>query len=817
MYSIVRNRICRFFYGLSGETTRNISSINNNNINTSNNNNNSIKIGRKSKKPSNVFHGRISDYNSELQGIVTAEDVQERNKDGSAIMTKPTTVLNSLLGEYVEFRVFSRYGDHFNEARAYQILEKSEDRVDHPRCQHYGLCTGCPLMHMKHSHQIQHKYQQLAKLYRDSGIIINDDSNLLDSNVIKDENGDTNGQFGYRRRARFSVRYDHQSKRVNVGYNSPLKPSFQVNECPILVESVQTLPLKLSDLFTSFEDKQIRDKLSMVELTVADNTTSIIIRHLKSIEQIDIEKIIEFGKSEKNLSIYLQPSNLESIQQLYPQNEKVKLYYLSHGDDQRKIEIGPADFIQVNKQVNKLMIDQAIEFLDLNKNDFVYDLFCGSGNFTFPIAKYCQQVVAIDYASNSLAKPNLGDNVVSLNYNLYEYSIDYDAKCNKILLDPPRSGAEKVCNEMPDNFERIVYISCDPSGSLIRDLKILKSKVVLKAIDITSGDCTEKCEDINTSKSAGNNKNNNQTMSIPQSGILLEHCKFGIFIEAMVNNCKDYSGLKDGCKKFVNSLESLQKEYPNEKLGSVISFNHNVWRSLAGNDSAPELKPFRQIGTAPATQRDMFIHIQSLRFDINFSLALAAIKAFGTSIKVAEEIHGFRWVDERDLSGFIDGTENPTGEKRPLFGLLPQTDKDAMGSYVLVQRYEHDLEKWGKISVEDQQQMIGRTKKDSVEIDPSKRNTTSHVSRVDLEENGVSLKIIRQSLPYGDASGVHGLFFIAYSAKLHSIEKQLESMFGVTDGKIDDIITGLSKPVTGSYYFAPSLTKLKSIFNNEQN
>lgn len=298
-------------------------------------------------------------------------------------------------------------------------------------------------------------------------------------------------------------------------------------------------------------------------------------------------------------------------------------------------------------------------------------------------------------------------------------------------------------------------------------------------------------------------------MSHSQSGILKEHSRFGIFIEAMVEGSLD--DVKLACKHFVDELTKLQSKYPDDRLGAVIAFGSEVWKQLGQAQSAPELKPFRALGKglAPATQRDLFIHIQSLRHDINFSLAQAALKAFGKSIQVVEEIHGFRWVDDRDLSDFIDGTENPQGEEIAEVTLI-DNGNDKGGSYVLVQRYEHDLKKWDRFSEHEQEKMIGRTKHDSVELDEDVRNVTSHVSRVVIEEDGEELSIMRHSLPYGTASGKHGLFFIAYCATLHNIEKQLLSMFGEQDGKYDDLLR-MTKAVSGSYYYAPSIEALTSL------
>jgi putative iron-dependent peroxidase len=198
------------------------------------------------------------------------------------------------------------------------------------------------------------------------------------------------------------------------------------------------------------------------------------------------------------------------------------------------------------------------------------------------------------------------------------------------------------------------------------------------------------------------------------------------------------------------------------------------------------------------------------RHDVNFSVAQAAMQAFGDSIEVQEEVHGFRWVEERDLSGFVDGTENPAGEEIRRDVAVIKDGIDAGGSYVFVQRWEHNLKQLNRMSVHDQEMMIGRTKQANEEIDGDDRPVTSHLTRVDLKEDGKGLKIVRQSLPYGTASGTHGLYFCAYCARLYNIEQQLLSMFGDTDGKRDAMLR-FTKPVTGGYYFAPSVERLLAL------
>lgn len=295
-----------------------------------------------------------------------------------------------------------------------------------------------------------------------------------------------------------------------------------------------------------------------------------------------------------------------------------------------------------------------------------------------------------------------------------------------------------------------------------------------------------------------------------QSGILLEHRRFAIFIEAMVQG--EFEAIRQGCKKFCQSLLELQQRFADAGLGATIAFGNDVWRDLDCSNGAAELKPFVALGKglAPATQRDLLIHIQSLRHDVNFSLAQAALAAFGNAIRVEDEVHGFRWVEERDLSGFVDGTENPQGDARHEVAIIEEGRPDAGGSYVFAQRWEHNLKQLQRFSVQQQEQMIGRTKQDNEELPADRRPATSHLSRVDLKEDGKGLKILRQSMPYGTASGKHGLYFIAYCARLHNIEQQLLSMFGERDGKRDEMLR-FTRAVSGSYFFAPSLTQLMAL------
>lgn len=297
-------------------------------------------------------------------------------------------------------------------------------------------------------------------------------------------------------------------------------------------------------------------------------------------------------------------------------------------------------------------------------------------------------------------------------------------------------------------------------------------------------------------------------MSSFQSGILPEHCRAALWLEA--NVAGDVTAIGAACQQFLATLSEMQQQFPKAQLSAVIAFGPALWRDLSGSaTSAPELKDFVPLGKglAPATQRDLLVHIHSLRHDLNFTLGQTACRVFSGLVAVQEETQGFRWTEDRDLSGFIDGTENPQGMQRQQVAVIAQGE-DAGGSYVFTQRWQHNLQRWDRLPQQRQEAIIGRTKQTSEELAADQRPVTSYVSRVDLSENGQGLKILRQSLPYGSVSGINGLYFIAYCARLHNIEQQLLSMFGERDGKADAMLQ-FSQPVTGSYYYAPSLTQLQ--------
>ncbi|WP_047048777.1 Dyp-type peroxidase [Vibrio mexicanus] len=297
-------------------------------------------------------------------------------------------------------------------------------------------------------------------------------------------------------------------------------------------------------------------------------------------------------------------------------------------------------------------------------------------------------------------------------------------------------------------------------------------------------------------------------MNQPQSAILPEAGPFAQYTLLKVNdNAQDV--LKE-LKALPTLVDELNAQQPEANLTVSVAFTKSFWSKL--DVAVPsELIDFPELGEgqafAPSTDVDVLIHLHSERHDLHFYVLRKLLSQVNENVTVIDETSGFRYLDSRDMTEFVDGTENPKEAVREEVAIVP-TGEFAGGSYVMVQRFIHDLPAWNRLGVSAQEKVIGRTKPDSIELDDVP--AASHVGRVDIKEEGKGLKIVRHSLPYGSASGDHGLLFIAYCNTVHNFKAMLESMYGVTDGKTDQMLR-FTKAVTGAYFFAPSLTMLESL------
>src|SRR3979490_1509773 len=247
-------------------------------------------------------------------------------------------------------------------------------------------------------------------------------------------------------------------------------------------------------------------------------------------------------------------------------------------------------------------------------------------------------------------------------------------------------------------------------------------------------------------------------------------------------------------------------------LSCVVGFGSDAWDTLFGAPRPAELHPFKEIRAgsryAISTPGDLLFHIRAKRMDLCFELATQIMMRLSDAVSPVDEVHGFRYFDDRDLLGFVDGTENPRGEAVIDAVLIGAEDPAfTAGSYVIVQKYLHDLDGWNALPAEAQERIIGRTKLSDIELDDAVKPTSAHSELTTIVEDGKEIKILRDNMPVGRAAeGEFGTYFIGYSRSPGTIEQMLENMFvGRPPGNYDRLLD-FSPPVTGSLFFVPSAT-----------
>ena len=265
----------------------------------------------------------------------------------------------------------------------------------------------------------------------------------------------------------------------------------------------------------------------------------------------------------------------------------------------------------------------------------------------------------------------------------------------------------------------------------------------------------------------------------------------------------------------VQSIANLRE--PSTTTGGVnlvAGFRPSLWRRIASQDIPAEVTDFDQPvegvdGYAmPATQHDLWLWVAGHAYDKVFDVTREAMKALASVASLVSEVAGWTYKENRDLTGFIDGTENPRLSQAPEVALIPQQSPGAGGSIVLVQKWMHDAAAFDALPVEEQEKIMGRTKDTSVELDEEVRGSQSHVSRTVIEENGEELPIFRRNTPFGTATD-HGTMFIGFSHDQHRLARMLARMAGAEDG-IRDALTRYTTAVSGAYYFVPSVESLRS-------
>jgi putative iron-dependent peroxidase len=289
----------------------------------------------------------------------------------------------------------------------------------------------------------------------------------------------------------------------------------------------------------------------------------------------------------------------------------------------------------------------------------------------------------------------------------------------------------------------------------------------------------------------------------------------------LVVTLKQETNTRATLRSFCGDLSGIFRavEYRNIEAGlsCIMGIGSDAWDRLFGQPRPAELHAFREIRVgarhAVSTPGDLLFHIRARHLDLCFELATQIMARIGNAVSPMDEVHGFKNFDDRDLVGFVDGTENPRGEAVADAALVGAEDAAfAGGSYVMVQKYLHDMNGWNALSTEAQEKIIGRKKLSDIELDATVKPTCSHSSLTTIEENGKEMKILRDNMPFGSAAqGEFGTYFIGYCRTPRTLEQMLENMFvGRPPGNYDRLLD-YSRAVTGNLFFAPSATFLESM------
>jgi 23S rRNA (uracil1939-C5)-methyltransferase len=406
---------------------------------------------RRKKLPAEPVELTIDDLGHDGRGVATHEE-------------KRVFVRRALPGERVLVRITARKR-RYDEGEVLELIEASPDRIE-PRCPHFGTCGGCSLQHLDSTRQIEYKHNTLEQNLTRIG-------KVTPGAWWEPLSGPA---WGYRRKARLSVRHVRRKERVLVGFRETYgRFVADMQECHVLDPRVAAQLPRLSALIHAM---QARETIPQIEVACGDDTCALVFRHLEELCPGDLQKLREFAQS-SGLAVLLQSGGPDSIHPLQPESVDLSFRLPAFG---LELAFGPSDFIQVNAAMNNRMIARALDLLNPGPGDRVLDLFCGLGNFTLPIAVRAGEAVGVegDAALIRKAADNAARNDLR---NAHFHLADLNAEpgtapwlqggYDSVLIDPPRSGAEFILPHVAaSGARRVVYVSCHPA-SLARDAGIL--------------------------------------------------------------------------------------------------------------------------------------------------------------------------------------------------------------------------------------------------------------------------------------------------------------------------------------------------------
>ncbi|MAL99723.1 MAG: 23S rRNA (uracil(1939)-C(5))-methyltransferase RlmD [Alteromonadaceae bacterium] len=394
--------------------------------------------------------------------ILSVDSLSHDGRGIARLEGKICFVDGALPGETVD-AVYTGRHRRFDELRTVSLGVTSEARVEAP-CAHADICGGCSLQHMAPSAQIAFKQETLKEHFAHFGGIA----------PAHWEAPMTAAELGYRRKARLGVRYVTKREEVLVGFREK-RNSFitAIDSCAVLDPRVGQIIPALQALILSLS---VYRELAQIEVACGDEEVALVFRHLAPLAQADVATLVAFGQTH-GVQIYLQPKGPDTVHKLWPESGEDRLSYTLEAFGVR-LYFHPMDFTQVNAPINQQMVDRALAWLDPQPEDRVLDLFCGLGNFTIPLATRAGHVVGVEGDERMVIRG--GENaerngLTNVEFHAADLQADFTAAkwahegFDKILIDPPRSGAIEVVQYLPAfGAKRIVYVSCNPA-TLARD------------------------------------------------------------------------------------------------------------------------------------------------------------------------------------------------------------------------------------------------------------------------------------------------------------------------------------------------------------
>ncbi len=397
---------------------------------------------------------------------LSIEDLSHDGRGVARLEGKTVFVSMALPGEKVMAEYINRRRS-FDETIAVEVLQKSAQRVN-PECPHFQICGGCSLQHLDWQQQIEFKQGILKQQLHHFGGT--EPKNWMEP--IQAE------PWGYRRKARLGVKNVPKKGGVLVGFREK-KSAFiaDIKTCHILHQQVEILLLPLREMILTLD---ANSRIPQIEVAVGEDRLALVFRHLDELSGTDLERLVEFAKLHQ-IDVYLQAKGPDTVHRIWPTEGEERLQY-SLPDYGLTMSFHPMDFTQVNYEINQKITKIAIDSLDIKEHEKVLDLFCGLGNFSLPLATQAASVVAVEGVEAMVERgyENAKKNQLS-NIEFYATDLFSDLtkaswaqqKFDKILIDPPRSGAQEICQHI-SNFsaKKIVYVSCNPA-TLARDSGIL--------------------------------------------------------------------------------------------------------------------------------------------------------------------------------------------------------------------------------------------------------------------------------------------------------------------------------------------------------